>query len=369
MKTKSVLRKVGKYLLIFTGALIALVLAGLLILHVKSPGKAVPFVDENGETISKSISVSEKIELGGMEQYLIIGGIDSTKEVLLFLHGGPGSPELGFVKKYNPGLEHDFVVVHWEQRGSGKSYHKNIPSESMTMEQFISDTKELSEYLIKRFNKDKIYIMGHSWGSYLGIKTIEKYPGLYHAYFGVGQVADQYRSERISYEWAKAQAEKNEDKKAAEKLEALVFPEVDASNKKWLSFLMAERACVDKFGGGLFREYNGIQDKLLPIINTKEYTLLDKIHFGMGSLFSIEHLWDDVITDKLSETIDSIQIPVYFFQGKYDYQTSYSVAQDFYVQLKAPKKQFFTFENSAHCPIFDEPEKFNNIVREILAKE
>lgn len=355
-------RKAGKYLIIFVGGLITLSLIGLLILHFKSPGKAEPFVDENGETISKSISTIERIELGGIDQYMIIGGIDSTKPVLLFLHGGPGSPELGFVKKFNPDLEHNFVVVHWEQRGSGKSYNKNIPIESMTIEQFISDTKELSEYLIKRFNQDKIYIMGHSWGSYLGIKTIEKYPEFYHCYFGIGQVADQYRSERISYEWAKKEAEKKEDKKAMEKLGALEFPEINASSKEWKMFLMAERSYVDKFGGGLFRDNINTLDKLLPIINAKEYILRDKVNFVIGSLFSLEHLWDDEITDNLFETIDSIQIPVYFLQGVYDYQTSYIVAKEFYDQLKAPEKQFITFENSAHCPIFDDPDRFNKIL-------
>ena len=366
---KKGIRNVGKYLLIFVGGLISLSLIGVLILHFKSPGKTEPFVDENGETINKSISTIERIELGGIEQYLIIGGIDSTKPVLLFLHGGPGSPELGFVKKFNPNLEYDFVVVHWEQRGSGKSYNNNISIESMTIEQFISDTKELSEHLIKRFNQDKIYIMGHSWGSYLGMKTIEKHPEFYHCYFGIGQVADQYRSERISYEWAKNQAEKKEDKKAMKKLEALDFPEINASSKEWIKFLMVERSYVDKFGGGLFRDYNGTLDKLLPVINAKEYTLRDKINYGIGSLFSLEHLWDDVITDNLFETIDSVQIPVYFLHGVYDYQTSYIVAKEFYDQLKAPEKQFFTFENSAHCPIFDEPDRFNKILREILTKE
>ncbi|MCS4433469.1 alpha/beta fold hydrolase [Aquiflexum gelatinilyticum] len=369
MNIKKVTRIAGKYLLIFFGGLITLFLLALLFLHLQSPGKANPFVDENGEIISKSISTIERIELGGIGQYLIIGGIDSTKPVLLFLHGGPGSPELAHVKKFNPYLEHDFVVVHWEQRGSGKSYNKNISVESMTVDQLISDTKDLSEYLINRFNKDKIYLMGHSWGSYLGIKTIEKHPELFHCFIGIGQVADQYRSERISYEWVKYQAEKKEDKKAIKELGALDFPDINASSEEWIKFLMAERSYVDKFGGGVFRDYQGSLYMLLPVINAKEYTLHDKMNYGLGALFSLDHLWDDIITDNLFETIDSVQIPVYFFQGVFDYQTSYIVAKEFYDQLEAPEKQFFTFENSAHCPIFDEPERFNNILREIVRKE
>ncbi|MCA1756246.1 MAG: alpha/beta hydrolase [Bacteroidales bacterium] len=369
MNIKNVFIKTGKYLLIFIGGLLILSLFGLLILHFISSGKSEPFVDHNGKIISNSISAIEKIELGGTDQYLIIRGVDSTNPVLLFLHGGPGSPEIGFVKRHNPDLEHDFVVVHWEQRGAGKSYNKDIPIESMNVEQFVSDTKELSEYLIKRFKKEKIYIMGHSWGSYLGIRAVEKYPELYHCYFGIGQVADQYRSERISYDWVKGEAKKNGDKQALKKLEALNFPKTGADSKEWMMFLMRERSFVDKFGGGLFRDYNGILDKLSPVINTKEYTLSDKINFGIGSIFSLDHLWEEIIADNLFETIDSIHIPVYFFHGLYDYQTSYIVAKEFYEQLKAREKQFISFEKSSHCPIFDEPDKFNKTIREIITAQ
>jgi pimeloyl-ACP methyl ester carboxylesterase len=353
-------------MLILVAGLMTLSLIGLLILHIKSPGKAVPLVDKNGKKIDESISTIEKIKLGGIDQYLIIGGVDSSKSVLLFLHGGPGSPELGFVKKYNPNLERDFVVVHWEQRGSGKSYSKDIPIESMNVGQFVSDTKELSEYLIKRFKQRKIYLMGHSWGSYLGMKTIAKYPELYHCFFGVGQVADQYRSERISYEWVKEQAKKKGDKKALEKLNALDFPMIDAKSNEWLTFLMTERSFVDKFGGGLFRDHKSTYDKLSPIVGAREYTLRDKFKYAVGSVFSIDHLWEEMIADNLFESIDSIQVPVYILQGVYDYQTSYTVAKEFHEHLKAPEKAFITFDNSAHCPIFDDPERFNSTIQDLL---
>lgn len=363
---KKIFMKTRKYLLIFLAGLITLILLGLFILHLKSPGKAELFVNANGEPIKNSISTIEKIELGGIEQYLIIRGIDSTKPVLLFLHGGPGSPEIGYIKKYNPDLEKDFVVVHWEQRGAGMSYSKTIPIESMNIEQFVSDTKELSDYLITRFEKEKLYIMGHSWGSYLGVQTIKKHPELYHCYFGIGQVADQYRSEKISFDWVKEQAEKNKDNRAINKLSKLNFPKKEDDSKKWMNFLLPERNYVDQYGGGMSRDYEGLLNKVSPVLNAKEYTLSDKINYGKGALFSIEHLWSDVMTTNFSESIDSIQTPVYIFQGLHDYQTSYIVAKDFYEQLKAPKKAFFTFENSAHCPFCDEPEKFNKKIRKII---
>ena len=137
-----------------------------------------------GKTLSGSISTIERITLGGQEQYLIIRGADTSKPVMLFLHGGPGSPETAFMKKTNLAIEKDFIMVYWEQRGAGKSYSKNMQPESMNIPQFVSDTRELSEYLAARFKQDKIYLMGHSWGSFLGIVTAYQHPELFHSYFG-----------------------------------------------------------------------------------------------------------------------------------------------------------------------------------------
>ncbi|OFX26263.1 MAG: hypothetical protein A2041_11790 [Bacteroidetes bacterium GWA2_31_9b] len=302
--------------------------------------------------------------LGGQEQYLIIRGKDATKPVMLFLHGGPGSPEYAFMKATNQTIENDFVMVYWEQRGAGKSYSKNIPVESMNLDQFISDTKELSEYLAKRFNQEKIYIMGHSWGSFLGILTAFQYPELFHAYFGIGQVCYQYKGEQISFEWVKEQAIKQNNKKAIKALSEITFPDSLAGVDKWQDYLMVERNYVTQFGGGVTHEMTGMWPVIKMVLDLKEYTFGEKMNFMPGSLFSLKYLWTDVINKNLFNDIDSMQVPVYIFQGKYDYQTPYSVAIDFYDQLKAPQKEFFTFENSAHSPVMEEVERFNAIVLE-----
>jgi len=143
-----------KFFKILTYTLIGImgiVLLLAVIIWVKSPGTADPILDKNGKVISKSISTIEKVTLGGLEQYMIIRGADSTKPVMLYLHGGPGSPEIAFLKETNTELENDFVMVYWEQRGAGKSFTEDIPNESMNLSQLISDTRELSEILAKRF--------------------------------------------------------------------------------------------------------------------------------------------------------------------------------------------------------------------------
>ncbi|MDP4239879.1 MAG: alpha/beta hydrolase [Bacteroidota bacterium] len=356
--------KITKVFLFIVGGVLVIILGLALTLWIKSPGKADLIVDSHGKTIPGSISVIEKVTLGGQEQYLIIRGADRNKPVMLFLHGGPGSPEFTFLKKTNRALENDFVMVYWEQRGAGKSYSRHIPVESMNLPQFIADTRELSILLAKRFNKNKIYIMGHSWGSLLGILTAHQYPELYYAYFGIGQVCSQYKAERISFEWIKEQARKQNNKKVILSISKMNFPDSLATSKTWSDFLMNERDYVGQFGGGITHKMTNMLPLVKTLLNAKEYTFGEKVNYMTGSMFSLKYLWPSVIRKNLFRDIDSMRIPVYIFQGKYDYQTSYEVAKEFYNQLKAPKKEFFSFENSAHSPIMEEVDKFNSIVRE-----
>jgi Predicted hydrolases or acyltransferases (alpha/beta hydrolase superfamily) len=364
------LRKFLKVMVYLTVGILTLLLVVVTVWWTNSPGEAEPITDKNGKIIPGSISTIDTLRIGGVNQYLIIRGADATKPVMLFVHGGPGGPEIGMMKETNQLIEKDFVMVYWEQRGAGKSFDPNIPTESMNLEQFIQDAGELSKYLIKRFNKDKIYIMGHSWGTLLGILTVDRYPELFHAYFGVGQIGNQYEGELVSFEWAKQQAQLQNDTEGMNDLAHLSFPEpsenyvdLDAFNAAWNAYIGTERNYVMKYGGGAMREMRDILPLIKMIFLAKEYTLTDKFNYLKGSDFSAKYLWKEVVDTNLFEEIDSIQIPVYILQGLYDYQTPYPVAKDFFDQLKAPEKEFHTFENSAHSPNMEEVEKFNHIVR------
>lgn len=364
------MKKIFKILLYAAGGLLLIVLGIIIVLWLKSPGKAEALRDAEGRIFTAGMSGIEKVELGNHDQYLIIRGADTAKPVMLFLHGGPGSPEFSFMKEMNPSIENDFLMVYWEQRGSGKSFSKNIPDKSMTMEQMVSDTRELSEMLCRGFNKDKIYLAGHSWGSLLGITTAYQYPELYHAFIGIGQVAHQYRAEKVSFEWIREQAEERKDDKALARINSMTFPDSLSPSGEWKNFIIKERSFVNKFGGGISHNSSSMWPVIKMVFNTKEYTLGDKINYGRGSMYSLEKLWSEVIHTNLFNSIDSMEVPVYIFQGKYDYQTSYSVAKDFYEQLKAPEKAFYTFENAAHSPVFENPDRFNEILRtEVLKKQ
>ena len=359
-------RKILKSAIYTLSVIVIIVVALIVTLWAKSPGVTQPITNSQGNPIEGSISVIEKLTLGGQEQYIIIRGVDITKPIILFLHGGPGSPEIAFVEHYNPDLEKDYVIVHWEQRGAGKSYSKGIPDESMNLDQMISDTRELSEYLANRFNREKIFLMGHSWGSMLGILSAYKYPELYHAYFGIGQVCHQFKGEQLSYDWALDQAIERNDTKVIKSLKKINFPDSTAGVDKWLKYLMMERRYVNRYGGGTTREITGMWPLLKLVVNSEVYTFSEKLNFMNASLFSLEHLWMDVMNTNLFNQIDSMSIPTYFFHGKFDYTTPYPLALEFYNQLKAPKSEFFSFENSAHSPIMEEPEKFNTILRKLM---
>ena len=164
------------------------------------------------------------VHINGLEQGMFIESQDVGNPVLLFLHGGPGMPEYWLTQKYPTGLEEHFTVVWWEQRGSGLSYRANIPPETMTVEQFISDTLAVTDYVRQRFGKEKIYLMAHSGGTFFGIQAAARAPELYHAYIGVAQMTFQLKSEALAYEYMLQEYKKIGNIRMVRKLEAAPPP-------------------------------------------------------------------------------------------------------------------------------------------------
>ena len=178
-----------------------------------------PFLDENGRTLTGSISEKIRVTINGVEQGMFIKGMDKTSPVLLFLHGGPGMPEYAVSRKYPMVLEKYFTVCWWEQRGAGLSYSSDIPLETMTFEQLISDTLEVTHYLRKRFEQEKIYLMGHSGGTFIGIQAAARAPELYNAYIAVAQISNQLESEKLAYKFMVEQFTRLGDKRMLQKFE------------------------------------------------------------------------------------------------------------------------------------------------------
>ena len=311
---------------------------------------------------SRSVSCLEKARIGGMEQWLLMRGKSIRLPVLLWLHGGPGSAQIGFAPSFQRDLEQHFIVVNWDQRGAGLSFRKDISPDTMCVERFISDAREVIEYVRNKFRQNKIFIAGHSWGSILGIKLAERYPELFHAYIGIGQVVHMEKGERISYEYALRKAREEGHARAERELSALGENAYTDYRK-----LAIQRKWLRTFQGVMYRQR--VDQLLVPrMLRSSEYNLLDLFRFVRGSLFSIKHMWEEVCQTNL-ENVTQLQIPVFLCMGRHDYNTPFELAEAFFNNLQAPVKTWEWFENSAHCPHFEEPEKMNKHLIYLLRKE
>lgn len=311
------------------------------------------------------INEKQYITVNGIRQGMFLRGENLAAPILLFLHGGPGAPELPIemANETKNRLEKEFIVCYWEQRGAGMSYAKTITPESMTVATLVEDTFEVTKYLKDRFNVEKIFLLGHSWGSFLSIKTVEKYPEEYYALINVGQVCNQLESEKIAYLYMKEQAKQIGNLKAQKQLQKYdvnspLFPE-----HKYM--MTCRTKLMNKYGIGLHHNPNLSSNLVRNVLFFKPYSLLDKIRFVQGMMFSNKCLFHCVLEENLFEDSLHFKIPLYILQGKYDYQTSYTLARQYLEMLTAPQKEFYCFEHSAHSPIWEEPEKFMAVIGKI----
>jgi len=336
-----------------------LILLGVLLLW--SPGKPTPFVDEAGSPLAGSISEKIHVNINGVEQGMFIKSKDETKPVLLYLHGG--MPDYFLTQTYPTGLEDYFTVVWWEQRGSGLSYSADIPPETMTLEQMISDTLEVTNYLRHRFGKEKIYLMGHSGGTFIGIQAAARAPELYYAYIGMAQMSYQLKSEKLAYEYMLEQFKENGNMRMVRKLEAAPVTMTDGTPDAYRAL---RDPAMHSLGIGTTHDMNSVITGLfLPSLQSRDYTLSEKVNTWRAKAVSgVAMLWDEMLATDLSKQVTELAVPVYFFEGIYDYTCSYVLAKDYFEQLKAPIKGFYTFEQSAHSPMFEEPEKMQKILLE-----
>lgn len=304
-----------------------------------------------------SIFELKPITLGGIQQWISIRGRDTTLPVLLFLHGGPGTGQIGIIGDYQKELERSFVVVNWDQRGAGLSYTREVTKESMTIEQLLNDTIELTHYLKKEFHQEKIYVVGHSWGSILGLLAINKHPECYRHYFGVSQVISMSKVEGLSYQLVLEKAIEQNHQKAISQLEKIGKP-------PWsrLKYDRIHQKYTETFGGGISHDGKLMSSFLKKLIKSKEYTWLDIIRFIKGQYFSISTLIDDIRNLDLSDTIQYVDVPVTLIMGRYDLTVPAEPTCTWFESLQAREKDWVWFEHSAHSPLFEENEKFIDLI-------
>ena len=311
------------------------------------------------------IDEKEVLEVNGTKLHLRIRGTRADNPVLLFLHGGPGMCDRHWVLKYQSGLSDVCTLVCYDQRGAGKSYTKEQAAQSMTVDAVVEDARCVVEHLCEKFHKDKIYIVGHSWGSMLGTLLCQKYPEHIAAYVGMGQLADGPENERISYEFVHNMAERRNDQKALRDLDRIGTP-VNGLYRS-IADLQVQRDYMTKYGGGAYGKKDSLlADVIIPLVLTPEYTLPDLVRYAKGTYYNLDELWDEVATSSFLKTVPKLDMPVYITQGRHDRNTPSELAVQWYDQLDAPHKEWVWFEQSAHSPIKEEPARWGQIIREKL---
>jgi pimeloyl-ACP methyl ester carboxylesterase len=324
-----------------------------------SRGRPTPFLDENGRPLPGSISEKSFVTINGVRQGMFIRGKNVANPVLLYLHGG--LPEYFLTERYPISFEQDFTVVWWEQRGAGLSYSRGIPRNTLTVEQFISDTLSLTNHLRQHFGKEKIYLMAHSGGSFFGLQAAARAANLYYAYVGIAQMVHQLESERLAYEYMLERFRQAGDSRMVRKLEAAPVSLTGGTPDAYLA--LRDRA-MHSLGIGTTHEIKSVVSGIvLPSLKSPQYTLHEKVKMWRGKFSSgVSALWNEMLTTNLAETLTELALPAYFLHGVYDYTCSYTLSKSYFEQLKAPLKGFYTFDRSAHSPILEEPEKAGRIL-------
>ncbi|BCL78750.1 alpha/beta hydrolase [Ktedonobacteria bacterium brp13] len=296
------------------------------------------------------IAELKRIELNGYPQWLLIRGQDVSMPVLLFLHGGPGSAEMGVAHVTMKELENHFVCVNWDQRGAGKSFRPGPNPETMTIEQFVKDTIALIELLLARFGQKKVLLVGHSWGSILAMKVAAARPDLLYAVVGMGQIVDAKRCEDLSYQYVLDCARKENNRKAIRALENIGAPPYKKNG------LFVQRRWLSHYKGDM--HLMGMGRVLSLLLAAREYSIGDIMSFIRGVRFSTGLMLDELMAVNFLHEIPEISIPVFFFAGRYDYVAPAVLVEAFSTTLRAPCKKLIWFEQSAHMVNIEEPEKF-----------
>lgn len=306
------------------------------------------------EKIDHPNAVAElmSVEIGGLEQWLLIRGEDRTKPVLLWLHGGPGSAQMPIHHAYTKALEKEYVVVHWDQRGAGKSNHAEFREASMTINRFVKDVYEVTQYLKKRFDRNKIILLGHSWGTQIGILAVKEYPEDYTAYISVSQVVHPQRGDSLSYEWLRQEIEERGTESQKSKFAKLGNPPFD-DHDAYVIFARMK----DTFGGGMDAGFASLAWKAL---GAKEYALGDYIKWVRGANRGSGPMWEESRDFNLFKDVPELEVPVWFIVGEYDMNTPVALIEEYFKFVEAPEKHLYIMENCAHTPFIGNPDQFNH---------
>ena len=355
------------FIRVFTGAL-ALAATAALCARAESPPNPHAILAEVGKVVSSNgIDEAKAVEIGGIRQWITVRGRDRRNPILLVLHGGPAAPDLPNRYLFEAPWTDYFTVVEWDQRGAGKTYELNDPAKvapTLHKERMIEDAEELVGWLRATYGKKKIFALGHSWGTILGLGLAERRPDWLYAYIGVGQIIDFREGERIGYDWVLNAARKAGDTQAVKELTAIApYPEPDGAAP--IDKIDVERKWSVRYGGLTHGrqsyDYWENAEKISPDYSEGDFKAIDA-----GSAFSFPKLLPEMAATDFTK-LRRLRCPLVIFAGRYDYTTPSAPVLRWYRRLAAPSKRFVWFENSAHMMYAEEPGRvLVHLVRDAL---
>jgi len=300
----------------------------------------------------------EAVRIGGIEQWVSIRGMDKRNPVLLFLHGGPGYISIPMSWWFTRGWEEYFTVVQWDQRGAGKTLLLNgrtALAPTMTPERMVADAQEMVSWVARELGEEKIFVIGHSWGSYLGLEVAKRQPASLHAYIGVGQLTNGPESERRGWQFALDGARRAGNSKAVRELQAIA-PYFPPGHPSPLTDLYVQRRWLEYFGGSMaYRHGSDAESDLSEL--SPDYTDAEIAHIWDGNEFSEHYLLQHVLNLDESAT-RQLECPLIVCAGRHDFVVNAELAAKWCEDVRAPFKQLVWFEHAGHLVMTEEPGKF-----------
>lgn len=300
----------------------------------------------------------EKVRIGGIDQWVSVRGDDRRNPVLLYIHGGPGYVSIPMSWWFTRDLEEYFTVVQWDQRATGKTYLLTDPADvapTLTHGRMIADTEEMAAWARKEFAKEKIFVLGHSWGSFLGLQLAQRHPEWLYAYIGVCQMIDGPESERRGWRFAMDAAHREGNPEAVRELEGIA-PYGASGHTIPIKDIYVERKWVGYYGGVMAYRRDNKADSALAWLSP-DYTDQEITHIWDGNKFATPYLLPEFLALDLSST-KKLAVPLILFEGRHDRNVNSEVAAAWFELLQAPDKHLVWFEHSGHIPMTEERGKF-----------
>jgi len=344
------------------------ILAGILILCVAAflvilpPGSGELPRPKNENGFSERAQV--RTENGDLQIMLLSENTDNP--VLLVCGGGPGIPQYLLEDRYPSALSEVFTVCYWDYRGTGASYLQDISSDSMTTEQYMQDTLAVTDYLKDRFSNERVFIMGHSFGTYLALKTVQAHPERYCCYIAMSQIVDQKQSEYLAFDYMRDQYIKNGNSTMVTQFQKYDIRNSAEDYDGYFFSGLRDKAMHD-LGVGTARDMHSVISGIFfPSLRCCAYTQAERIGIWKGKAQARSFpVTKEAITFHAYEDVPRLETPICFIVGKYDYTCCASLQREYYEYIDAPEKKLYLFENSAHSPLYEESEKGKQVLTQI----